>query len=212
MKRVNDERRADVAARTVTPAPLVPALAALVACALRVVGLLARRRLRQPDTHVAWRLGFADGTTAAVYRETIAERPPSEDPVVLVVEFRLRWVRHPFFHTLFRWESVLNTVLFAGFPGFVSKLWMRDDEEGCYRGLYDWDSARLAESYVSALWWPLVVVAEPASIRFVVLPAMRRDEVLSEPSCTDTVAPAEARAWWRLVTAAPPSVVNERGT
>ena len=103
-------------------------------CAVRTVRLLATRRLRQPGTYVGWRLGFADGTTAAVYRETIAVRPPSKDPVVLVVQFRLRWGRHPFFHTLFRWESVLNTVLFAGFLGFVSKLWMREDEEGRYRG------------------------------------------------------------------------------
>jgi hypothetical protein len=181
------------------------ALAALAACAVQTVRLLATRRLRQPEGYVGWRLGFADGTTAAVYRETIAERAPSEDPVVLVVQFRLRWVRHPFFHTLFRWESVLNTVLFAGFPGFVSKLWMRDDEEGRYRGLYDWDSAELAERYVRALWWPLVVVAEPASIHYVVLPALRRDEVLSEPFCADAVAPAPERAWWRLVTAESPA-------
>jgi hypothetical protein len=39
------------------------------------------------------RLHFADGTSARVYRETIAERGPSVDPCVLVVEFRLRFVR-----------------------------------------------------------------------------------------------------------------------
>jgi hypothetical protein len=31
---------------------------------------------------------------------------------------------------LFRWESLLNTPLFVSFPGFVSKLWLADDEHG----------------------------------------------------------------------------------
>jgi hypothetical protein len=53
---------------------------------------------------------------------------------VLVVEFRLRAVRG-LGHAAFRWESLLNTPLFAGFPGFVSKLWLANDDLGRYRGL-----------------------------------------------------------------------------
>ena len=33
---------------------------------------------------------FADGTSARVYRETVADRGATLDPCVLVVEFRLR--------------------------------------------------------------------------------------------------------------------------
>jgi hypothetical protein len=70
---------------------------------------------------VGVRLGFADGTSARVYRETVVDRGPTLDPCVLIVEFRLRAVRGPG-HAAFRLESLLNTPLFAGFPGFVSKL------------------------------------------------------------------------------------------
>jgi hypothetical protein len=42
-------------------------------------------------------------------------------------------------HAAFRGESLLNTPLFAGFPGFVSKLWLANDGLGRYRGLYEWD-------------------------------------------------------------------------
>jgi hypothetical protein len=38
-------------------------------------------------------LRFADGTSARVYRETVADRGATLDPCVLVVEFRLRAVR-----------------------------------------------------------------------------------------------------------------------
>src|SRR5262245_45796041 len=78
--------------------------------------------------------------------------------------FRLRWV-HGRGHRLFRLESLLNTPLFVGFPGFVSKLWLAHDENRVYRGLYEWDGPDLAEAYVRALWWALIVVSERDSIR-----------------------------------------------
>src|SRR5262249_60837442 len=94
---------------------------------------------------------FADGTSAQVFRETVAERGPARNPCVLVVEFRLRAVRG-WGHAAFRRESLLNTPLFAGFPGFVSKLWLAHDDRGRYRGLYEWDDPLLAEGYARALW------------------------------------------------------------
>jgi hypothetical protein len=61
-------------------------------------------------------LQFADGTTARVFRETVVDRPPPEDPCVLVVAFGLRLLRGRW-HKLFLWECILNTPLFVGFPG-----------------------------------------------------------------------------------------------
>ena len=92
------------------------AVNALAHCALRTVNLLVRRRLHQPDDHVGRSCSFADGTAALVYRETVVDRPPTQSPAVLLVSFRLRRVRSSWAHALFRLESVLNTVLFAGFP------------------------------------------------------------------------------------------------
>jgi hypothetical protein len=180
------------------PAGFASAVVALARCAARTVSLLARRRLHQPEDHVGQRCRFADGSTAEVYRETVADRAASSRPAVLVVCFRLRHVRSARAHALFRSESVLNTVLFAGFPGFITKLWFANDEHGVYRGLYDWDDPALAETYVRALWWVLALVSEPASIHYAVLPGLHRDELLAEPHLADAVAPDEVDAWWRL--------------
>ena len=81
---------------------------------------------------------------------------------------------------LFRWESLLNTPLFVGFPGFVSKLWLANDDRGRYRGLYQWDGPRRADHYARALWRVLALVSVPGSIHYVVLSGLRRDELLSE--------------------------------
>src|SRR5690348_11584756 len=93
------------------------ALRALAGCLARTARLLWQRRLHLPGDRVGARLRFADGTSARVYRETAADRGQTLDPCVLIVEFRLRAVRGRG-HAAFRAESLLNTPLFAGFPGF----------------------------------------------------------------------------------------------
>src|SRR5262249_41808289 len=175
------------------------ALWAVTSCAASTARLLWRRRLHLPRGHVGMRLRFADGTSARVYRETVVDRDATRDPCVLVVAFRLRAVRG-WGHAVFRAESLLNTPLFAGFPGLVSKLWMADDERGRYRGLYEWDGPSRAEAYARVLWRVLALVSVPGSIHYVVLPGLRRDELLARPQILADVA-ADPAAWWRLAEA-----------
>jgi hypothetical protein len=178
------------------PLPLRCALRALLACAWRTAVLIAQRRIRQPAGNVGRRVQFADGTAAEVYRETVIDHPPPREPAVLVVCFRLRWIRSGWSHALFRLESELNTVLFAGFEGLVSNLWLAHDKRGIYRGFYQWDGTDEAVAYVRALWWVLALVSEPASVHHAVLPGLERDEVLRDPTMIDTVAAAPG-GWWR---------------
>jgi len=179
--------------------PVPIAAAALARCAATTAVLLARRSIHQPSGRVGQRLRFADGTGSTVYRETVIDRSTTAAPAVLVVGFRLRRVRRGWAHALFRWESLLNTVLFVGFPGFVSKLWLAHDRDGTYRGVYEWDGPSLAERYVRALWWVLAIVSVPGSIRSVVLPGIHRDDLLDDPHVADAAHVDEPRAWWRLV-------------
>lgn len=183
------------------PLPRPTAWRAVARCVARTLVMLVRADLHLPTENVGRRIRFADGTTGRVYRETTVDRPPPREPCMLVVSFRLRGVRGAG-HQVFEAESILNTVLFAGFPGLVSKLWMAHDDHGTYRGLYEWDGARSAEDYARALWRVLELVSESGSIDFRVLPGLRRDEVLADPRRLDAVAVDEPTAWWRVVAAA----------
>jgi hypothetical protein len=178
------------------PLPLRYAIRVLLACAWCTIILIIRRRIHQPNGNLGRRIPFANGTTAEVYRETVIDRPPPKRPAVLVVCFRLRGVPKAWGHALFRLESELNTVLFAGFRGLVSKLWLRHDQEGAYRGLYQWDDPDQAVAYVQALWWPLSLVSEPGSVHYAVLPGLDRDQVIANPALIDTLV-AAPRGWWR---------------
>jgi hypothetical protein len=171
-------------------------------CVVVSLAMLGRRQLRSPRGNVGRVVRFADGSAGRVYRETtLATLTQPSAPCFLVVSFRLRAVRGRG-HALFRMESILNTPLFVGFPGFVSKLWLAHDEHGLYRGLYEWDGADLAEQYVRSLWRVLEPVSERGSIDYRIFPGLPRDDVLADPRVLDGEAPTEPTAWWRVVVAA----------
>lgn len=167
-------------------------------CALETVWLLGRRRTRLRGAHVGQRLRFADQSSARVFRETVVDRDPPEDPTLLVVEFRLRVLRGRW-HRVFLWECILNTPLFVGFPGFVSKLWLDRDEQERHRGLYEWNDAAGAEFYARSLWRVLELVCRPGSIHYRVIPGLRRDDVLDDPQLLAAIDPEDGAAWWRVV-------------
>ncbi|HSP75852.1 MAG TPA: hypothetical protein VLO31_06530 [Cryobacterium sp.] len=181
------------------PADPWPTVKYLTRSAARTLSLIARRRLHLPRHNVGRRLPFTDGTEAVVYRETVVDRGPTRRPTVLLVRFTLLRVRGRG-HALFRAESILHTPLFAGFPGYVSKLWLGNDQHGAYRGIYEWDGPDRAENYARTLWRVLALVCVPGSIRYQVLPGIRRDDFLAHPVlATDAGAPAPrsaAEAWW----------------
>lgn len=180
--------------------PVAPAAAMrkLARCVLTTFLLLAERRIHLPNGYVGLQLNFADGTASKVYRETVVDRAATADPAVLVVGFRLRAVRGQPAHALFRLESLFNTPLFVGFPGFVSKLWVAHDSNDVYRGVYEWDGATLAEDYVRTLWRVLALVCVPGSIHYEIVPGLTREELLGDPATLKGRAPAPMRDALRL--------------
>lgn len=177
------------------PLPFRIAVVDVARCVVRAAALIGRGAIRQPREAVGRRVTFADGTSARIYRETVIDQAPA-DPCALVVEFRLRGVRG-WGHPVFRAESLLNTPLFVGFPGFVSKWWLAHDEHGMYRGLYDWDGPERAASYARALWWVLMLVSVRSSIRWLVLPGARRDDLVD--AANRFTLTSEDDPWWRPV-------------
>lgn len=188
------------------PASVLTAALAVARSVLRSAVLLSQRRVRLPRERRGSRLRFADGTAAVVFRESIVIRRPTAAPAVLVVAFRLRLVRGRG-HLLFRRESLLNTPIFIGFPGFVSKLWLSHDSEGSYRGVYEWDGPQLAQRYARALWRVLAIGCVRGSIRYHVIPGLRRDQLLAHPELINS-GDAE---WWRLTKIEPKNLAPRSG-
>ncbi|MFC5951969.1 hypothetical protein ACFQH9_27265 [Pseudonocardia lutea] len=147
------------------PAVVGDTCLAVARSAVETARLLAAGVLVAPTDLVGRWVRSDDGSRSRVFRETAVRGRRPADPVVLVVRFRLRWIgRARWAHTVFRSTCVVNTPLFAGFPGFVTKLWLADPWTGVYRGLYEWDGAERAEWYATSLAHVLALVSVRGSI------------------------------------------------
>jgi hypothetical protein len=175
---------------------VTPALADFTRCVRTSAGLAARGRLASPDTYVGARLHFADGTSSLVFRETALRGGRTSDPAVLVIQFRLAALgSNGFLHAAFRRECILHTPLFAGFPGFRSKLWADDVDTGVYRGLYEWQDPRSATHYAQRMVALLAPFSNAGTARYHVIAQLRRDEFVADPHAASG-GPADG--WWRL--------------
>ena len=182
-------------ARSPNAAPRHTAAVDFARCVRAWGGLVARMQLRSPKEYVGTHLHFRDGTTSLVFRETV-RRAPTLEPALLVIQFRLavlgsnRWA-----HAAFRRECVLHTPLFAGFPGFRSKLWADDVATGIYRGVYEWDGAEAARAYATRMVGLLAPFSNADTARFYVLGGVRRETFLRNPQA---VPADEADGGWQL--------------
>jgi hypothetical protein len=174
----------------------MPALADFARSVAAWGGLVASRRLTSPKDNLGARLRFADGSSSFVFRETAVAKPGTSDPTLLVIQFRLAALgSNRLLHAAFRRECVLHTPLFAGFPGFQSKLWMDDVETGVYRGVYQWQGDDLARHYAARMVALLAPFSNAGTARYQVVEGLRRDEFLLHPE----IAPAQTDGdWWRL--------------
>jgi hypothetical protein len=173
-------------------------VAAFARSAVATFRLMAAGRLTSPSTYLGRRLRFADGMTSFVFRETaIRDRDP-RDPAVLVVQFRLRVFGHRcWLHALFRRECILHTPLFAGFPGFKSKLWISDTATRVYRGLYEWDGTERAVDYADHLVRLLIPLSTRGSVRYHVIRGIRRQDLFRDPERAVAGHDQGVDGWWR---------------
>ena len=138
-------------------------LVAVVRCATRTVVLLARRQLHIDRSSNGATVAIADGRAFTVFRDTSCDVDWAEDEVRLLVWFHLRGTSPTSRRRAwaFERESILNTLLYAGFAGYRRKLWMVDRSTGDYAGLYAWCGRAAAEAYARYI----TAVLRPLSVR-----------------------------------------------
>jgi hypothetical protein len=144
----------------------------IVRCAVRVLRLLLAGRLHVDRAPIAREARLPDGRRFETFRQTSRDPDPGEAPrqkeVLLVVWFHLRGI--PPGARVRRWlferESILNTLLYAGFDGYRTKLWMVDPDTSDYAGLYAWAGAAEAERYGRYITSVLRPLSRPGSVGF----------------------------------------------
>jgi hypothetical protein len=154
----------------------------------RTLGYKASGRLRSPKEQVGRVFINPDGGQFVVFRQTVlapAGGSASAPAAMFRVQFKVPGIR--------RWRDrlviSLKSPIFVGAPGFRSKLWMVDERNDTYQGVYEWDTVADAEAYkTSASMDFMTEVAVPGGISCEVIPGGRVVE--KDATLSIEVAPA----------------------
>jgi hypothetical protein len=154
----------------------------LLRCARRVVQLGWRRRLHIDRGWLTSSAELPDGRRFRVFRQTSCDGDEPGGDVMIAVWFHLRWM--PPGATIRRWlferESILNTILYAGAPGYRTKLWLVDPDTCDYAGLYGWKGREAAERYGRYICRILRPLSVPSSVGFEVVADQRLSQYVRD--------------------------------
>jgi hypothetical protein len=89
---------------------------------------------------------------------------------------------------LFERLCLVNTLLFAGFPGCRVKLWMVNPETADYAGLYTWHSAEEAEIYARYIAGVLTPLSTAGSVGSQLFPDVALELLLTTQDSSLLVA------------------------
>jgi hypothetical protein len=146
----------------------------VLGCGVRTLRLLARGMLHIDHRSDGRSARLPDGRHYVIFRRTTSTAPVArpEEPVVLAVWFRLRFVPtgSRVRRAIFERESILNTVLFAGFEGYSTKLWMVDPDSNEFAGRYEWFGRASAERYARYITSVLTPLSRRGSVGYEILP------------------------------------------
>lgn len=100
-------------------------------------------KIKFPKTLLNVNYKMEDKVTFRIFRQVIVKYNDDTNTSIFKVRFKLANMS-PKDNIHF---SLIPIPLFVGLPGFKKKLWMINDTNGYFQGVYEWDSRKSAEMY-----------------------------------------------------------------
>lgn len=140
---------------------------------------LGKLHLKRDRLHTSYHIeSYGD---FEIFRETESTKKYTENPVILVVGFRLKWIKgNPFFHWLFQRVCIITTPFWSGFSGFHIKLWMVDQKTKNYLGIYEWYGKEHCKAYVDVLSNILIPLSVKKSVSSVIISTESFEDYLTK--------------------------------
>jgi hypothetical protein len=139
----------------------------------RTLGYQMDGRLHSPKDKIGKTFTNLDGEEFVIFKQTILDQATGlaiEPEAMFRVQFRVPKI----IPWRDRFVISLKSPIFVALPGFRSKLWMVDEKNATYQGVYEWSTLRDAQDYVhSASMEFMTGVAVPGGISYEIIPAAR---------------------------------------
>lgn len=130
----------------------------------------AAGRLHAPKNQIGKVFTNPDGEEFIVFKQTVLDPLPGEvekPEAMFRVQFRVPKIS-PWRDRL---VISLKSPIFVALAGFRSKLWMVDEKNNTYQGVYEWSTLRDAENYVHSYSMEFMTqVAVPGGLSYEIIP------------------------------------------
>lgn len=122
-------------------------------CLLVSLFRIINGKLRTSGKFLGRSITMEDGSEYNIFRQ-ITNFPvhSSENDCVFVVRFKFRHLSHK----ANRIVSIIPMLLIAGHPGFVSKCYAMNEENGVWQGMYQWQSIKDLELYKKSFVFKMI--------------------------------------------------------
>lgn len=115
-----------------------------VVCLLVALFMVVTRKLRYIQQYSGSTIKMEDGSRFEIFRHISCFPPHHNDQsCVFIVSFKFSRLSH----RANKIASIIPMLLIAGFPGFISKAYAVNHQNGYWQGIYQWRSARDLEEY-----------------------------------------------------------------
>ncbi len=136
----------------------------------KTLGYQAAGRLHAPKDQIGKIFTNPDGEAFVIFKQTILDPAPGEaekPEAMFRVQFRVPQISP----RRDRLIISLKSPIFVALPGFRSKLWMVDEKNNTYQGVYEWSTLGDAEAYVHSYSMEFMTeVAVPGGISYEIIP------------------------------------------
>lgn len=136
----------------------------------KTLGYQATGRLHAPKDQIGKVFSNPDGEAFIIFKQTILDPMPGEvekPEAMFRVQFRVPKISP----RRDRLIISLKSPIFVALPGFRSKLWMVDEKNNTYQGVYEWSTLQDAENYVNSYSMEFMTeVAVPGGISYEIIP------------------------------------------
>lgn len=115
-------------------------------CLLITIGNVLRGRIHLSKEYRGKMLRMDDKQTFTIFRHVTLDFNTSdseETPAVFIVRFKFAKLSQK----ANRITSLIPIPLIVGFPGFRDKIWMVNEQNGYWQGVYQWESEKAVEDY-----------------------------------------------------------------
>ncbi len=136
----------------------------------KTLGYQAAGRQHAPKDQIGKVFTNPDGQEFVIFKQTVLDPTPGE-PQKPEAMFRVQF-RVP---KISPWRDrliiSLKSPVFVALPGFRSKLWMVDEKNRTYQGVYEWSTLQDAENYVHSYSMEFMTeVAVPGGLCYEIIP------------------------------------------